>query len=70
MSLLPIVFQKDFEFVYALSFYVEKFQNFSINQMCLSVLNPFKPDEFFHSYYFEKSIVHLRGVRLIFSSLA
>ena len=33
-------------------------------------LNPFKPNGFFHSYYLEKSILHFRGVRLIFSSLA
>ena len=35
-----------------------------------SLLNPFKPNGFFHSYYLEKSILHFRGVRLIFSSLA
>ena len=39
MSLLPIVFKKDFEFIYALSFYVKKLQNFSIKQTCQSVLN-------------------------------
>ena len=33
-------------------------------------INPFKPNGFFHSYYSEKSILHFRGVRLIFSSLA
>ena len=33
-------------------------------------INPFKPNGFFHSYYLEKSILHFRGVRLIFSSLA
>ena len=32
-------------------------------------INPFKPNGFFHSYYLEKSILHFRGVRLIFSSL-
>ena len=35
-----------------------------------TVFNPFKPNGFFHSYYLEKSILHFRGVRLIFSSLA
>ena len=34
------------------------------------IINPFKPNGFFHSYYLEKSILHFRGVRLIFSSLA
>ena len=34
------------------------------------IINPFKPNGFFHSYYLEKSIVHFRCVRLIFSSLA
>ena len=33
-------------------------------------LNPFKHNGFFHSYYLEKSILHFRGVRLFFSSLA
>ena len=33
-------------------------------------LNPFKPNGFFHSYYLEMSILHFRGVRLIFTSLA
>ena len=32
--------------------------------------NPFKPNGFFHPYYSEESILHFRGVRLIFSSLA
>ena len=35
-----------------------------------SHINPFKPTGFFHSYYLEKSILHFRGVRLIFSSSA
>ena len=35
-----------------------------------SILNPFKPNGFFHSYYLEKSILHFRGGRLIFSSLS
>ena len=34
------------------------------------LLNPYKPNGFFHYYYLEKSILHFRGVRLIFSSLA
>ena len=34
------------------------------------IVYPFKPNGFFHSYYLEKSILHFRGVRLIFSSLA
>ena len=29
-------------------------------------INPFKPIGFFHSYYLKKSILHFRGVRLIF----
>ena len=36
-----------------------------------SCSNPFKPNGFFHSYYLKKSILHFRGIRLIFfSSLA
>ena len=31
-------------------------------------INPFKPNGFFHPYYLEESILHLRVVRLIFSS--
>ena len=34
------------------------------------IINPFKPNGFFHSYYLEKTILHFRGVRLTFSSLA
>ena len=30
------------------------------------VFNPFKPNGFFQSYYLEGSILHFRGVRLIF----
>ena len=37
---------------------------------CKTATNPFKLNGFFHSYYLEKSILHFRGVRLIFSSLA
>ena len=30
------------------------------------LFNPFKPNGLFHSYFLEKSILHFRGVRLIF----
>ena len=39
-------------------------------ELATNDINPFKPNGFFHSYYLEKSILHFRGVRLIFSSLA
>ena len=42
----------------------------SLTYFVYILFNPFKPNGFFHSYYLEKSILHLRGVRLIFSSLA
>ena len=29
-------------------------------------INPFKPTGFFHPYYLEESILHFRGVSLIF----
>ena len=34
--------------------------------LCISMFNPYKPNGFSHSYYLEESILHFRGVRLIF----
>ena len=48
----------------------KKFKERSVKlSMNNKVFNPFKPNGFFHSYL-GKSILHFRGVRLMFSSLA
>ena len=51
--------------------YEKKFKERSVKlSMNNKVFNPFKTNGFFHSYYLEKCILHFRGVRLMFSSLA
>ena len=40
--------------------------SFVVQTACHIVLNPFKLNGFFHPYYSEESILHFRGVRLIF----
>ena len=43
---------------------------FLTSKIFFELFNPVKPNGLFHYYYLEKSILHFRGVRLIFSSLA
>ena len=44
---------------------------YELSRCLYFTINPFKPPNgFLHPYYSEESILHFRGVRLIFSSLA